>query len=158
MNEEQQYLVDILQNAVNSVYQEERFLLRFAQGDRKGLEQSFVFRTGIHLSILLNNTPYATLDLDSEYNKNHGNAKTSRRFPNCLRPDLIIHRRDSNEENKLVAEFKGWWNNEVDSDIEKLEDLTDPNDNYHYLIGVFVRIDRTEAINRYFINGQEFRG
>lgn len=155
MNEEQTYLVEVLRNAINAVYQEERFLLRFAQGDREGLEQAFVFRTGVHLSILLNGIPYAALDLDSEYNKNHGKAKTSRRFPNGLRPDLIIHRRDSNEENKLVAEFKGWWNNDIASDIQKLEDLTDPNDNYHYLIGVFVRIDRTEATYRYFINGVE---
>ena len=155
MNEEQAYLIEVLRNAINAVYQEERFLLRFTQGDREGLEQAFVFRTGIHLSNLLNGTPYASLDLDSEYNKNHGDAKTSRRFPNGLRPDLIIHRRDSNEENKLVAEFKGWWNNDIASDIQKLEDLTDPNDNYHYLIGVFVRIDRTEATYRYFINGVE---
>lgn len=153
MSEEQAYLVEILQNAITAVYQEERFLLRFAQGDREGLEQAFVFRTGVHLSNLLKETPYATLDLDSEYNKNHGNAKTSRRFPNGLRPDLIIHRRDSNEENKLVAEFKGWWNNDTATDIQKLEDLTDPNDNYHYLIGVFVQIGRTEAAFRYFING-----
>jgi hypothetical protein len=96
------------------------------------------------LSNLLNDTPYATLDLDLEYNKNHGNAKISRRFPNGLRPDLIIYRRDSNGENKLVAEFNGWWNNDIDSDIRKPEDLTDPNDNYHYLIGMFVQIGRTE--------------
>jgi hypothetical protein len=155
MTEEQEYLVGILQNAVNLVYQEERFLLRFAQGDREGLEQAFVFRAGIHLSNLLNQSQYATLDLDSEYNKNHGRAKTSRRFSNGLRPDLIIHKRDSNEENKLVAEFKGWWNNDIDSDTRKLEDLTDPNDNYHYLIGVFVQIGRTESNYRYFTNGIE---
>lgn len=155
MNEEQAYLVEVLRNAINAVYQEKRFLLRFAQGDREGLEQAFVFRTGVHLSNLLNETPYAALDLDSEYNKNHGNAKTSRRFPKGLRPDLIIHRRDSNQENKLVAEFKGWWNNDIATDIEKLEDLTDPNDNYHYLIGVFAQIGRTEAAFRYFINGVE---
>jgi len=156
MNKEQEHLVNILQRAVNSVYLEERFLLRFDQGDRKGLEQAFVFRTGVHLSNLLNDTLYATLDLDSEYNKNHGNAKISKRFLNGLRPDLIIHRRDSNEENKLVTEFKGWWDNDIDSDIKKLEDLTDPNDNYHYLIGIFVQIGKTEAYYRYFINGQEF--
>lgn len=155
MNDEQTYLVEVLRNAINAVYQEERFLLRFAQGDGEGLEQAFVFRAGIHLSNMLEGTPYAALDLDSEYNKNHGNAKTSRRFPNGLRPDLIIHRRDSNADNKLVAEFKGWWNNDIDSDIQKLEDLTDPNDNYHYLIGVFVQIGRTEAAFRYFINGVE---
>lgn len=155
MNEEQTYLVEVLRNAINAVYQEERFLLRFAQGDREGLEQAFVFRAGIHLSNILEGTAYAALDLDSEYNKNHGNAKTSRRFPNGLRPDLIVHRRDSNADNKLVAEFKGWWNNDIESDIQKLEDLTDPNDNYHYLIGVFVQIGRTEAAFRYFINGVE---
>ena len=155
MNEEQTYLVEVLRNAINAVYQEERFLLRFAQGDREGLEQAFVFRTGIHLSNFLNGTHYAALDLDSEYNKNHGNAKTSRRFPNGLRPDLIIHRRDSNAENKLVVEFKGHWKRSIWRDIRKLEDLTGPNDNYHYLIGVLVQIGRTEATFRYFINGAE---
>ena len=157
MNEEQMFLVTILQNAINLVYHEERFLLHFTEGDREGLEQAFVFRTGIHLSGLLNGTEYAALDLDSEYNKNHGNSKTSRRFPNGLRPDLIIHRRDSNDENKLVAEFKGWWNSDINTDIQKLEDLTDPNDNYHYLIGVFIQIGRTEANYRCFINGNEFQ-
>jgi hypothetical protein len=157
MNEEQTYLFNVLRNAINLVYQEERFLLRFAQGDREGLEQAFVFRTGIHLSNLLNGTPYAALDLDSEYNKNYDHAKISRRSPNGLRPDLIIHRRDSNEDNKLVAEFKGWWNNDINTDIRKLEDLTDPYDNYHYLIGVFVQIDRIEASYRCFINGGEFQ-
>ncbi len=156
MSEEQTLLINILQKAVNEVYREERFLLEFAQGERAGLEQSFVFRAGIHLSNLLNGTSFEVLDLDSEYNKNHGNAKTSRRFPNGLRPDLIIHKRDSNAENKLVAEFKGWRNNDIDTDINKLEDLTDPNDNYHYLIGVFVHIGRTEATFRYFVNGVEY--
>ncbi len=155
MSEEQAYLFTILRDAINLVYQEERFLLRFADGDREGLEQAFVFRAGIHLSDLLNGTEYATLDLDSEYNKNYGDAKTSRRFLKGLRPDLIIHRRDSNEENKLVAEFKGWWNNDIDTDIRKLEDLTDPDDNYHYLIGMFIQIGRTEAKYRCFINGGE---
>jgi hypothetical protein len=37
MNEEQNYLVGLLQQAVTSVYQEERFLLRYAEGDRRGL-------------------------------------------------------------------------------------------------------------------------
>jgi hypothetical protein len=155
MNEEQVELITYLKNAINAVYQEERFLLRFAEGDREGLEQAFVFRIGIHLSNQLAGTSFELLDLDSEYNKNHGNAKTSRRFPNGLRPDLIIHKRDSNEENKLVVEFKGWWNNDIEKDIEKLEDLTDPNDNYNYLIGVFVQIGINQAAFRFFINGTE---
>jgi hypothetical protein len=155
MNEEQIFLVNILRDAVNLVYNEERFLFRYSEGEREGLEQAFVFRTGIHLSNLLNNTIYTSLDLDSEYNKNHGSAKTSRRFPNGVRPDLIIHRRDFNTDNKLVVEFKGWWNNDITTDIHKLEDLTDSQDNYNFLIGVFVHIGRNEANYRCFINGDE---
>lgn len=155
MDKEQNFLVRLLKQAVSNVYNEERFILRFAQGDREGLEQAFVFRVGVHLSYLLRDTPYEILDLDSEYNKNHGDAKTSRRFPNGLRPDLIIHMRDSNIHNKLVVEFKGWWNNDIQRDIEKLEDLTDAGDNYHYLIGVFVRINNQAPQYRYFINGTE---
>ncbi|MBC6491279.1 hypothetical protein ACFSQD_14025 [Flavihumibacter stibioxidans] len=155
MNEEQSFLVSKLKCAVENVYREERFLLTYSEGDREGLEQAFVFRVGIQLSNLLRETTYASLDLDSEYNKNHGNTKTSIRFQNGLRPDLIIHQRDSNKKNMLVAEFKGWWNNNIEDDLKKLEDLTNPNDNYHYLIGVFVKIGQTEATYRYFINGSE---
>ena len=155
MNEEQTYLVNLLEQAIKRVYEEDRFLFDFSQGEKAGMEQAFVFRTGLYLSCLLRGTLYETLDLDSEYNKCHGDIKRTKRFRNGLRPDFIIHRRDSNEENKLVAEFKGWWNNDVKNDFDKLEDLTDPNDNYHYLIGVLVRIDRTEATFRYFINGVE---
>ncbi len=155
MNEEQLCLVRILQEAIKSVYQEERFLLQFPEGNREGLEQAFVFRTGIYLSNLLNKTAYATLDLDSEYNKNNDEAKTSRRCLHGLRPDLIIHRRYSNDDNKLVAEFKGWWNTDIDTDIKKLEDLTDPTDKYRYMIGVFIQIGKEYAKYRYFINGSE---
>lgn len=155
MNEEQSFLVSKLKCAVENVYREERFLLNYSEGDREGLEQAFVFRVGIQLSNLLRETPYASLDLDSEYNKNHGNAKTSRRFQNGLRPDLIIHQRDSNEKNMLVAEFKGWWNNNIADDSMKLEDLTNPTDNYHYLIGVFIQIGKKEANFTYFINGKK---
>lgn len=154
MNQEQHYLTDLLHTAVDFVYQEERFLLRFADGDREGLEQAFVFRTGIYLSRLIANTEYDILDLDSEYNKNHGGAKTSSRFPNGMRPDLILHRRDSNEQNKLVVEFKGFWNNNSANDFLKLEDLTSPNENYKYLLGIYVEIGRQQPDYKYFINGQ----
>lgn len=156
MNEEQTLLVSMLRDAIQAVYQEERFLLEFAQRERVGLEQAFVFRTGIHLSNILIDSPYEALDLDSEYNKNHGNVKTSKRLENGLRPDLIIHRRDSHEKNMIVAEFKGWWNKDLKTDIIKLEDLTAPNDNYHYLIGVLVLIGNSKPTYRYFINGVEY--
>ena len=157
MSEEQTQLRALLEGAISRVYSERRFLMDFEHGKiRGGLEQAFVFRTGIHLNKLLQETPFEHLDLDSEYNKNHGNLKTSRRFRNGIRPDLIIHRRDSNEENKLIVEFKGWWSRDIDKDILKLEDLTNPYDNYMYQLGVLVIIGKNNADFRYFINGSEY--
>lgn len=157
MNEEQKNLVHYLQNAVNNVYNEERFLLNLSEKRIKGLEQAFVFRVGVHLVNQLNRTSYERMDLDSEYNKNHGGIKSSERFSNGLRPDLIIHRRGSNKENKLVVEFKGYWSKNIKNDIKKLEDLTNPKDSYRYLLGVLVTIGKEKATFRYFINGNEYK-
>ncbi len=156
MNDEQKQLVKLLKTAVKAVYREKRFLFEFSKGKRRGLEQAFVFRTGIHLSRRLSMTSFRVLDLDSEYNKNHDGIKRSRRFPQGVRPDMIIHERDSNDKNKLVVEFKGYWNKNIQKDIKKLEDLTSPDDEYKYKIGVFVIIGENEASYRYFINGSEY--
>lgn len=155
MNEEQEFLLETLRTAVASVYEEERSLLKFSDGDRKGLEQAFVFRTGIYLSNLLARTYYESLDLDSEYNKNHGDPKKTINFPKGIRPDLIVHKRDYNDENKLVVEFKGYWDSDIKDDLGKLADLTSPNDKYKYAIGVLVIIGKIEAGYRVFIDGNE---
>lgn len=156
MNEEQQRLIALLQTAIQEAYSENRPLFSCSEGTRRGLEQAFVFRTGVYLFNLLRETGFSDLDLDSEYNKNHGHIKSTERFPKGIRPDLILHRRDSNEENKIAVEFKGWWNSKIAEDLEKLEDLTNQRGNYRYLIGVFVRLRETGAEFRYFINGQEY--
>ena len=155
MSEEQNLLAELLKSAIDMVYEEDRPLLNFNEEDRKGLEQAFVFRVGIHLSNLLKGTEYEVLDLDSEYNKNHGVTKTSVNFPNGMRPDLLIHQRDTHNQNKLAVEFKGHWENNIQSDLNKLKDLTSSNEDYQYLLGVFVHIGRTEASFRNFINGIE---
>lgn len=155
MDEEARNLVGLLQEAVRRVYAEERLLLQFEEEERVGLEQAFVFRTGVHLHELLKETEYEALDLDSEYNKNHGDLKNTPRFTEGIRPDLIIHQRDTHENNKMAVEFKGWWDNNVDRDIKKLEDLTTLDGDYRYLIGAFVQLDRDEANFKFFINGEE---
>ncbi len=155
MDEEQEFLIGKLKAAIESVYGEKRPLLKFSEGDRTGLEQAFVFRIGIYLSKSLHGTKYESLDLDSEYTKNHGDPKRTINFPDGIRPDLIIHERDSNDENKLVAEFKGYWDNNIGGDLAKLADLTSPYDKYQYRIGVFVRLEKTEASFRYFVAGAD---
>ena len=36
-------------------------------------------------------------------------------------PDLIIHKRGTNENNLLVLEFKTWWNNDQAEDKKRIE-------------------------------------
>lgn len=155
MNDDQKKLVQLLKTAVNSVYKEDRFLFAYFDGSRKGMEQSFVFRTGIYLNDLMKDTEFKSLDLDSEYNKNLNEVKATSRYPDGIRPDLIIHERGSNNQNKLAVEFKGFWKRNIQKDINKLEDLTNPNGKYKYTIGIFVFIGEKNASYRYIINGAE---
>lgn len=154
MGEEEMHLIGLLEEAVHRVYAEDRPLLQFEDGNRKGLEQAFVFRVGIYLHELLKGTAYEALDLDSEYNKNHGDTKLTDRFPDGIRPDLIVHQRDTHEQNKMAVEFKGWWNNDIENDWQKLEDLTSPHGVFHYLEGVSVIIGKSRPEYNYFSNGE----
>lgn len=154
MNDEQETLVNLLRKAVDLVYSEKRFLLRHSDGDREGLEQAFAFRVGVYLTRLLEGTEYEALDVDSEYNKSYGNPKRTKNFPRGVRPDIILHLRNSNDSNKLVVEFKGYWDKDIEHDILKLIDLTHPEDSYQYSIGVLVILGKTEATLRHVIGGQ----
>ena len=155
MGEEEKYLVDVLKKAIHSVYAEERFLLKYQDDNRQGMEQSFVFRVGIHLHEILKGTVYEALDLDSEYRKSQANLKVTINNQNGIRPDLIIHKRDTQEFNKMAVEFKGWWDTNIQDDLNKLIELTSHLDKYKYLIGVFVCIGKNSPDFKLFQNGIE---
>ena len=89
MNEKQLYFLKIFEEVVDLVYKEERFMLNFTGGNRKGLKQLFMFRTGIHLSKLVDKYGIDGLDLDSEYNKNHDLPKITKRYSSDLKLDSI---------------------------------------------------------------------
>lgn len=154
-NEEEKYLIDCLQEAVNLVYAEERMLLSYLGDEMKGLEQAFVFRTGIYLQKILSNSIYSNFDLDSEYNKALGVKKTTDRFPKGIRPDLLLHKRQSHDSNLLAVEFKGNWKTKVHRDFEKLVELTSPNGPFRYQLGVFVLIGLQKPEYNFFKNGME---
>lgn len=151
MTNEQIYpLVKLLKNAVDKMYQEEPSLTK-----HKGIEQAMVFRIGVCLHETLKETEFAEHNLDCEYNKNLDQAKSTVNYPNGIRPDLLIHKRGKHNDNVLAVEFKGWWNNNEDTDIQKLKDLTHPDYDYRYSLGVFVKLKGENADYRYFRNGAE---
>lgn len=152
-------LIGMLQSAVDKAYNEDRPFFKYQDDDRSGLEQAFVFRVGIHMHELLKKTDFYCYDLDSEYRKNHGDIKSTERFPDGVRPDLIIHKRDTHEENKMVIEFKGWWDTgNIKKDWEKLEDLTNNSGGYRYLIGVSVMLGKEKPSYEYFYDGKLNKG
>ncbi|MBX3293879.1 MAG: hypothetical protein KF881_13405 [Acidobacteria bacterium] len=156
MNQEQKQLAGLLEAAVQKVYEEPRFLLSYHEGKRKGLEQSFAFRTGIYLAQLLAGTEFESLDLDCEYNKCYGDPKKTKNFPKGVKPDLLLHERNTNDKNKLAVEFKGYWSKKIDRDIAKLKDLTDAGDSYQYVLGVLGIIDHDRPHFRYVVGGREY--
>ena len=84
---------------------------------------------------------FAKYNIDCEYNRNKGDKKCLPSFKNGVFPDLIIHKRGFNDDNLLVAEFKGWWNssdNELGKDRLKIAQFMDKAGEYEYQFGLLV--------------------
>ena len=145
----------ILNEAINMLYQNDLCLIT-----RGGMEQACVSRIYYYLQTLINmDNDLKEYNLDCEYNKNGSHTKdcidviTGENF--STRPDIILHKRMSNEFNKVIIEFKGWWNNESDVDERKLTAFTNSNGAYRYELGIFVKLNRENPTYRYFRNSQD---
>ena len=107
-------------------------------------ERAIVFRFAHYLqNELVKNHKYSNFHLDCEYNRNGCETKNLPAFPNGTFPDLIIHHRDSNEDNILVMEFKTYWNADTERDRLKVKGFVNKNGKYNYKYGVVVVIGKT---------------
>ena len=105
-------------------------------------ERSIVFRFAHYLqNLIIEDDELKEYNLDCEYNRNGAECKGLPSFPNGTYPDLIIHKRGSNEHNLLVMEFKTYWNKNRDEDIKKLIEFVDINGEYKYRYGISVLIE-----------------
>ena len=100
-------------------------------------ERSIVHKYAIYFEKLIinelsNNCEYC---VDVEYNQNIDRLKILTSRPNGAYPDMILHKRGTNDHNILVAEFKTWWNKDkwmwkddkkikyIDEDIKKIKNF-----------------------------------
>lgn len=105
-------------------------------------ERSIVFRYAHYLQNLICEDPWLKdFDLDCEYNRNGVECKSLPSFQNGTYPDLIIHKRGSNDYNILVMEFKTYWNPNIEADVRKIEEFMDSKGKYKYKYGVSVLIN-----------------
>lgn len=131
MNQQLAVLEKLIESALNQLYQEDIYLINNGVHER-----SIVFRFAHYLQNQMDNTPaLKEYNLDFEYNKN---GRFSKRIPARLRgafPDLIVHKRGTNECNLLIIEFKTWWDSDTSKDEEKLHQFVDPFGEYGYCAG-----------------------
>lgn len=141
-------LQEIVRVSLAQLYQNDAELIR-----RGGMEQAVSFRFGMYLVGQCQQIDWLTpMDFDMEYNKNGLYPKRIPRRLNGVRPDLIIHTRNSNENNILIIEIKGWWNTESrENDRIKLEDFVHQEGEYKYGCGVFLDLNPTGCAPEYFI-------
>lgn len=132
-------------------------------------ERSIVFRWAYYLNTLLeskfsseatkdNKEPYK---IDLEYNRHLFLQKMLE--DQFILPDLIIHRRDTSD-NLLIAECKGWWNEnekEIIKDKGRLKKLTEQSGNFRYQLGLFVKFEKTieDTFNNllWYWQGKEYK-
>lgn len=164
-------LLELLDTAINKCYANDYCLI-----DRS-MERASVARIFLYMSELIHNDlsfeVFREYDLDCEYNKNGEQVKWTPRCPKGTFPDIILHKRNDNEENLLVVEFKSargkfrYYNHttrttsnkrtsESDTEVDfvKLEDFTNPTV-YDYFLGVFVRLGKENAEHKYFQAGHQ---
>ncbi len=133
-------LLKIIKSALDSLYINEAYLI-----EQEVHERSLVFRFGLYFYKRLEKLQnFSKLDLDIEYNRDlvssaNKDPKRTYEHPNGIFPDLILHKRGNNNNNILVLEFKTQWSKEKNfQDLDKLKELTSPNQKYHYTLGISI--------------------
>lgn len=153
MEEKLQVLDSLVNQALDMLYERDMHLIMNCAVNSRGKdeqhhvgERSIVFRFAHYLLNLIDdNGGFAEYDLDCEYNRNGAECKALPSFPNGTYPDVIIHKRGSNDKNLLVIEFKTYWNHDRSNDKKKLLEFTDPNGRYKFKKGISFLLGNTRG-------------
>lgn len=148
-------LITLLDVAIDEFYMKDWQLIKIGVHER-----TCVARIAHYLQNLMDkDSIYNELSVDFEYNRQTDdmltpkkNTKKSKTTEICIVPDLIIHKREINALNILVAEFKigntSYAKRSKNSDTNKIKALMNDPDK-HYWCGVYVVLNqRGHSIER----------
>lgn len=150
-------LLSLLKKAVKKCYEKDSPLIE------RSMEQASVARIYYYMQNAINTedefSELKQYNLDCEYNKNGQHIKTTPRCPKGTRPDIILHKRNCNDANLIVIEFKprnATYRKKDGQYIDtiKLEDFTS-GAIYNYQIGVLVKLHKKEPKYEFFKHGQK---
>jgi len=152
MNSDFQIVMDSVNEALDLLYRHDHYLIYnpprgLRQRENHVSERGIVFRFGIYLEKVCKKQKFFdSYNIDAEYNRNFYEPKYLPKSPNGSYPDLIIHKRGSNDFNLLIIEFKTWWDNNNETDIRKIKEFMDLTGNYRYKFGLSVVLDKEKPI------------
>lgn len=144
-NFENKELLDLVRLSLDKLYLNDKDLF-----DYDLCERAIVFHFGIYLNEMVkNNTNFYNFSVDCEYNRNMEKLSKKKEIivlgkKRLSYPDILIHKRGKNNNNKLVIEFKKWNNYNYESheyDKAKLKALTSKD--YKYKLGLFILLGKT---------------
>ena len=160
----QSTLISLIHSSLAELYSKDHYLIDNtpmngeADGKHYVGERAIVFRFAHYL---LSNIEKMNVDpdlsLDCEYNRNGCLNKALPSFPRGVIPDVIIHKRGSNDKNVLVMEFKTYWNDKQENDEEKIKELTDQQGKYKYAYGMTVLIGSDKPKINLFVEGKKIQ-
>ena len=143
----------LLEKAINECYKKDRYLID------KGMEQASVARIFYYMQRAIEfEDDFDVLreyHLDCEYYKHGEDKKITESHPKGSRPDVILHKRGTDDDNLLIIEFKSYSNNDCIDDYIKLKEFTSVSEVYRYSLGIFAKLNRRETEYVYFQNGKE---
>lgn len=133
-------LLEYINNSLEKVYKDDYHLIlnrsletNHTNDNHHVGERSIVFRFAHYLLNYIDKDElFNEYDLDCEYNRNGAECKRLPSFPNGVYPDVIIHKRGSNEKNLAIIEFKTYWNSNISNDERKIIELIDKAGKYKY--------------------------
>ena len=144
--EQEERLDKMLIHSLNEVYELDCYLISnepCTASDNHVGERAIVFRFAHYLQNALDNDDFfKNFNLDCEYNRNGRHQKYLQAVNSNTYPDVILHKRGSNEYNLMVIEFKGYWNSNQTNDRKKICGFTSECDVYRFAVGYTILIGR----------------
>ena len=161
-------LDEVLYGAMHDLYEFDLYLIRHMEKSGNGAEnihsseRSIVTKYGTYLQNRIKNSIFENYNIDCEYNRNIGSIKTYHSYNGEIHaccPDIIIHRRGTNDDNLLAIEVKTWWNTNTKHDEDKLRHFTNQTSDYRYEYGLSITFGKDEdsVIMKWFQDGKEIQ-
>lgn len=155
---------NLVQCSLEDFYAQDSILFDYYSENEAVSERCMMFRIGWYmLNRMKTLEKFHWADLDCEYNKHLENPKlmhvlgldgSSQKYKGVI-PDLLIHKRMSDENNLLIIEFKKGTpsSKRRDNDYRKLTYFTDASKEFSYDVGLYIELHKKKALVKVYQNG-----